>query len=122
MSGALTARMSGFARLQPDAVNWANISGTHSARRTNSAQTISGITQPIIVKITYVDTLYFLDYVKNAAGPVAISSGNTVSMAAGDTLLFGATWNNVDMPAGSLVTVLNSTTGGALDTFTVTLT
>lgn len=122
MSGALTARMSGFARLQPDAVNWNNISGTHAARRTNASQTISGNTQPITVKITYVDILYFLDYVKNGAGPVAISSGDTVSLASGDTLSFGASWNNVDMPTGSLVTVTNSTTGGTLDTFTVTLT
>lgn len=123
MSGALNLLMAGGADLTPDPLNWGNINAAPAWSGSNADQTISGITAPISLQVTYTQAgLYELGYHLNGGGYVALASGDTFTVSDGDTVHFEAVGNNVDPVIGSLVTVKNNTTGGTtLDTFNVSL-
>ncbi len=118
MTGAMMARFAS-SDLSPASVNWSNISGTTQA--SNANQTITSLSTPINLRITYSDALYILSYSKNGGGFSDLSPNDLVNVFNGDTLRFQATWGFVDPLGSDLVTVTNQATGMTLDTFTVSL-
>lgn len=107
-----------FPAVIPDAVNWATIDVTSlpsDGDIPQPTQTISGITAPITLQITFGSGLS-LEYKKNGGSWVPISNEGTISMSNGDNLKF-------QMTAGVsgnfyTVTVKNATADYAtLDTF-----
>lgn len=121
MSGALLLRA--FADVNPDALNWGNINAAPAWSGSNADQTISGITAPISLKVTYTEQgLWELGYHLNGGGYVALATGDTFTVSDGDTVHFEAVGDNVDPVIAALVTVMNHTVGDAtLDTFNVSL-
>lgn len=100
----------------PDAVNWADITGdADGSAKLNANQTISGIDVTITITASNSGGAA-LSYSKNGGGFTAYSGG--ISMSNGDTLRWG-----VASASGSsgTITVTNATTGATLDTFTYDL-
>lgn len=126
MSGAVLCAAVQNGDVDPDAMNWANISGGINGDRANADQTISGLSRPIQISLNWSASGFLLlasfYYVKNGAAKVLISNGigfgpfvNT------DTLHFVINGSAPGTPA--TITVQNATLGtGSLDSFTVTLT
>jgi hypothetical protein len=115
MSILLAAFAALGADVTPDAVNWANISGTDVA--SNANQTISGISSSISIGLTITgnDDLEIIAYRINSGSYVTYSAPFNVSN--GDTLNFQV--STVISAAAGSVTVTNESAGGVtLDSFT----
>jgi len=102
------------ADITPDAVNWANISGSGSG--SNANQTITGITAPITISLSNSGG-GFPSYDLNGAGfsvysgPFVVTNGQTLRFSVGGS------------PASGTITVVNDTDSSTtLDTFTYSLT
>jgi hypothetical protein len=114
MSILLAAFAALGADVTPDAVDWADISGTDIA--SNSNQTISGIFSSISIGLTITgnDDLEIIEYRINSGSYVTYSAPFNVSN--GDTLNFQV--STVLSSAAGSVTVTNQSAGGAtLDSF-----
>lgn len=120
MSGAVIALLGRSADASPDAVNWANISGTSPTA--NAAQTFTGITTTVTLRAAIADDSITLKYSLNSGAWTTITSDVTdIAVVLNDTLAFQASGSPTSLEA--TVTVKNHTLGGTtLDTFSVTLT
>lgn len=99
--------------------NWANITFTYpTASGTNAAKTLTftqGATRTIKFTFTAAGSMF---YSKNAAAAVYINSGDSVSVATGDTLSFAFT-RSLGENETFVVTVRDETKNETIDTFTV---
>jgi len=105
----------------PDAVNWTNIStGGLPSGYYLPAPTISGITSPVTLEITFTAGLG-LEYSTNGGSSFSsISSGGTLVFNNGDTITFKMVSGTANVEY--TVTIKNVTDGNAiLDTFTCKL-
>lgn len=116
----------------PGAVNWGNISGTDSA--SNSAQTISGINVPILLRVTFssvsgsaAGSLFVSGNTGGGSASGAIGEGTYFEFWAvsGDSVSFSC--SVVGTPGQTLactVTITNRSDAGtpSLDTFTGSMT
>lgn len=120
MSGAVIALLGRSADASPDAVNWANISGASPS--SNAAQTFTGITTTVTLRVAIADDPITLEYSLNSGAWTSITSDVTdINVVLNDTLAFRA--SGLPSSTNSTVTVKNHTLGGTtLDTFTVVLT
>jgi hypothetical protein len=115
--GLLAATM-GTHDFTPDAVNWGNISFSDpDISGSNANQTISGITAPITLTVSWTGSGLTMNYDIDDGSNTSISNGGTLSISSGQTLSFTA---GRVANGSNTVTVANSSDGGAtLDTFTV---
>ena len=97
--------------LTPTAVTWPNltITGTGATSGVIAAQTISGITAPISLTLTYTGGAS-LAYVRNGGAPTPFASGATVTVSNGDTLGFVVT---ASATGSGTLTITNASSGGA---------
>ena len=106
----------------PDALNWANISGTAVA--SNANQTLSGISTTGIrlhFDVTVTDGSGTLEYDVNNGANVGFVDNDTLTWLKTQTLSFTATWVSGASWAGT-VSVKNASAGLVeLDSFTFTV-
>jgi hypothetical protein len=109
--------------VDPNAMNWADISGAHGTDRSNADQTVTGITRPIqLAASNWVGSANVtMSYVKNGGAPVVLSlNGRFGPFVNGDTVHFVA--SSTAAGSGSMV-ISNGTTGiGTIDTILVSIT
>lgn len=119
LSGAVLAGVAGRGGdITPDALNWANITGSTAGGNVNADQTISGITVPIYLRASWTDTSHLtLYFVKNGGAPSLMTlNANFGPFWNGDTVHFYTGSGSVS----STVTIQNGNNPvGSIDTFTV---